>query len=199
MDNQVTDLIEVPGVPTGGRVPEHGWGARSISRALVAACVSLVLLALAATDARAAAPVAHGSDDARWRVYFAQSFNADAPAPTFRIAQASDHSIHASNISLKGLSLTGESPNRNLIDYFQVNFDPQGAAVIGYTDDHNDFDGNTDVARQISGPSIKGGNLPGVREGWLFPRNPLPSPGRLLLLMVGSRRRQCSRDRTVNK
>ena len=46
---------------TGGRVPEHGWGARSISRALVAACASLVLLALAATDARAAAPVAHGS------------------------------------------------------------------------------------------------------------------------------------------
>ena len=43
------------------------------------------------------------NDDARWRVYFAQSFNADAPAPTFRIAQASDHSIHASNISLKGL------------------------------------------------------------------------------------------------
>jgi hypothetical protein len=67
------------------------------------------------------------NDDARWRVYFAQSFNADAPAPTFRIAQASDHSIHASNISLKGLALTGESPNRNLIDYFQVNFDPQGA------------------------------------------------------------------------
>jgi len=48
-------------VLTGGRVPEHGWGARSISRALVAACASLVLLALAATDARAAAPVAHGS------------------------------------------------------------------------------------------------------------------------------------------
>jgi hypothetical protein len=117
------------------------------------------------------------NDDARWRVYFAQSFNADATAPTFRIAQASDHSIHASNISLKGLSLTGESPNRNLIDYFQVNFDPQGAAVIGYTDDHNDFDGNTYLARQISGPSIKGGNLPGVREGLALPAQPFAVPG----------------------
>jgi hypothetical protein len=117
------------------------------------------------------------NDDARWRVYFAQSFNADAAAPTFRIAQASDHSIHASNISLKGLSLTGESPNRNLIDYFQVNFDPQGAAVIGYTDDHNDFDGNTYVARQISGPSIKGGNLPSVREGSALPAQPFAVPG----------------------
>ena len=117
------------------------------------------------------------NDDARWRVYFAQSFNANATTPTFRIVQASDHSIHASNISLKGLPLTGVSPNRNLIDYFQVNFDPQGAAVIGYTDDHNDFDGSTYVARQITGPSIKGGNLPKVKEGSGLPGQPFAVPG----------------------
>ncbi len=63
-----------------------------------------------------------------------------------------------------GLNPTGGS-NRNLIDYFQVSFDPLGAAVVAYTDDHNDFDGNTFVARQISGPSIRGGNLPAVAEG----------------------------------
>jgi hypothetical protein len=117
------------------------------------------------------------NDNARWRVYFAQSFNADALIPTFRIVKASDHSIHASNISLKGLALTGQSPNRNLIDYFQVNFDPQGAAVIGYTDDHNDFDGNTYVARQITGPSIKGGNLPSLREGSALLAQPFALPG----------------------
>ncbi len=117
------------------------------------------------------------NDDARWRVYFAQSFNADQTTPTFRIVQASDHSIHASNISLKGLPLTGPSPNRNLIDYFQINFDPQGAAVIGYTDDHNDFDGNTYVARQVTGPSIKGGNLPRQREGSGLPAQPFALPG----------------------
>ena len=117
------------------------------------------------------------NDDARWRVYFAQSLNANATSPTFRIVQASDHSIHASNISLKGLPLLGESPNRNLIDYFQVNFDAQGAAVIGYTDDHNDFDGNTYLARQITGPSIKGGNLPKLREGSLLPAQPFAIPG----------------------
>lgn len=117
------------------------------------------------------------NDNARWRVYFAQSFNANAASPTFRVAQASDHSIHASNISLKGLPLTGEAPNRNLIDYFQVNFDPQGAAVIGYADDHNDFDGNTYVARQIAGPSIKGGNLPRVKEGSALPAQPFAAPG----------------------
>src|SRR4030095_17177133 len=112
------------------------------------------------------------NDNARWRVYFTQSFNANATNPTFRIVQASDHSIHAANISLKGLSLTGESPNRNLIDYFQINFDPQGAAVIGYTDDHNDFDGHTYVARQIARPSLQGGNLPRVSEGSALPAQP---------------------------
>ena len=117
------------------------------------------------------------NDDARWRVYFAQSFNATAINPAFRIVQASDHSNHASNISLKGLALTGESPNRNLIDYFQINFDPQGAAVIGYTDDHNDFSGHTYLARQITGPSIKGGNLPRVKEGSALPAQPFAIPG----------------------
>jgi len=34
--------------------------------------------------------------------------------------------------------------------------DPTGAAVIDFTDDHNDYDGHTYVARQISGPTING-------------------------------------------
>jgi hypothetical protein len=72
----------------------------------------------------------------------------DAIPPSFRIVEASDHFIHGSNISTGGL--TG-SANRNLIDYFQVSFDPTGAAVIAYTDDHNDFDGHTYVTRQASG------------------------------------------------
>ncbi|PZR71332.1 MAG: hypothetical protein DLM73_16160 [Chthoniobacterales bacterium] len=103
-------------------------------------------------------------DTAEWKVYYAQSFNASSSSPTFRIADVTEpeHVIHASNISEGGL--TGAA-NRNLIDYFQVSFDPQGAAVIAYTDDHNDYDGHTYVARQISGPSIKGGNLPPVAEG----------------------------------
>jgi hypothetical protein len=106
-----------------------------------------------------------GNDDnAEWRVYYAQSFNASSSNPTFREVQVTEpeHIIHAANISEGGL--TGAN-NRNLIDYFQVSFDPQGAAVIFYTDDHNDYDGHVYAARQISGPSIKGGNLPAVAEG----------------------------------
>jgi hypothetical protein len=120
------------------------------------------------------------NDDARWKVYFAQSFNADSNTPEFRVAEVTerDHYIHASNISEMGLNPTGGS-NRNLIDYFQISFDPLGAAVVAYTDDHNDFDGHTFIARQISGPSIRGGNLPPVAEGGELgppPVNPLLEP-----------------------
>jgi hypothetical protein len=108
--------------------------------------------------------VGGNDDNAEWRVYYAQSFDATSNTPTFRLAQVTEpeHIIHAANISEGGL--TGAN-NRNLIDYFQVSFDPQGAAVIAYTDDHNDYDGHTYAARQISGPSINGGNLPPVAEG----------------------------------
>ncbi|MFN2475093.1 MAG: hypothetical protein ABR526_01965 [Chthoniobacterales bacterium] len=103
-----------------------------------------------------AANQSFNNDNADWKVYFAQSLNADAAAPTFTQVTASDHFIHGSNISEGGL--TGAA-NRNLIDYFQISVDPTGAAVIGYTDDHNDTDGATYVTRQIAGPSVKGGNV----------------------------------------
>lgn len=118
-------------------------------------------------------------DNAQWKVYFAQSLNADTATPVFRIAEVTEpeHYIHGSNISEMGLNPTGGS-NRNLIDYFQVSFDPLGAAVVAYTDDHNDFDGNTFIARQINGPSILGGNLPAVVEGAnLAPPPPTPNVG----------------------
>ncbi|MBA3883909.1 MAG: hypothetical protein H0X73_14675, partial [Chthoniobacterales bacterium] len=103
-------------------------------------------------------------DSANWKAYYAFTSNATAAHPTFSQVAASDHFIHASNISEGGL--TGDQ-NRNLLDYFQVSFDPKGAAVIGYTDDHNDFDGNLYGTRQISGPSINGGNVPPSTEGKL--------------------------------
>ena len=107
---------------------------------------------------------ATNDDNAEWKVYFAQSFNADAASPAFSVAEVTEpnHFIHGANISEGGLTGTA---NRNLIDYFQVSFDPQGAAVVAYTDDHNDFDGHTYVSHQIGGPSIRGGTLPTPVEG----------------------------------
>ena len=90
-------------------------------------------------------------DSADWVVLYSQTLDAMASNPTFRQQVVSDHVIHGSNISTGGL--TG-SANRNLIDYFQVALDPQGAAVIAFTDDHNDFDGHTYVTRQLDGTSL---------------------------------------------
>lgn len=103
-------------------------------------------------------------DTAEWKVYYAFSANASSATPTFQIAEVTEpeHIIHAANISEGGL--TGAN-NRNLIDYFQVSFDPNGAAVIAYTDDHNDYDGHTYVAHQLTGPSVKGGTVPAATEG----------------------------------
>lgn len=107
------------------------------------------------------------NDNANWEVFFAQSFNADENIPTFRQVKVSDHFIHGSNISTGG---TLGTANRNLLDYFQISFDPLGAAVVDYTDDHNDFDGHTYVARQVAGPSIN-------NEGATMVPAPVPGPG----------------------
>lgn len=115
---------------------------------------------------------ATNNNNANWKVFYAQTFNATSNAPTFRQAVVSDHFIHGSNISEGG---TLGNANRNLLDYFQISFDPTGAAVIDYTDDHNDFDGHTYVARQISGPAISGGTVPAPKEGKSLPPPP-PSP-----------------------
>jgi hypothetical protein len=114
------------------------------------------------------------NDSADWKVFYAQSFNATASQPTFRQAIASDHFIHGSNISTGG---TLGTANRNLLDYFQMSFDPTGAAVLDYTDDHNDFDGHTFVTRQIAGPSINGGMVPAPFPGSGFPAGPPVPPG----------------------
>jgi hypothetical protein len=113
---------------------------------------------------------ASNNDNANWKVFFAQSLNATTSSPVFRQVELSDHFIHGSNISESGLSVVpGAGPNRNLLDYFQIAFDPMGAAVVAYTDDHNDFDGHVYVARQTGGPSVKGSTLSAPIEGSALP------------------------------
>ncbi len=122
------------------------------------------------------------TDNTRWRVYYAQTFNATSDVPSFQYVRASDHTNHAANVSLSGLVLTG-GPNRNLLDYFQVNFDPVGAAEIAYTDDHNDFSGEVFATRQTSGPSINAklpngpATVPAPKQGSALPAQPFATPG----------------------
>jgi hypothetical protein len=102
----------------------------------------------------------NADNDAEWKAYYAFTSNARAAVPTIRWLAASDHVIHKSNVSQAGLSTEG-AVNRNLIDFFQVAHDPRdGAAVIAFADDHNDFDGATYYTRQIAGPGLRQNRTP---------------------------------------
>ncbi len=110
-------------------------------------------------------------NNADWNVFFAQSMNANTQTPTFSQDRVTPYVIHGSNFSLHGLDPTSGNNNRNLIDYFQIAFDPLGAAIIGYADDHNDSDGATYVTRQIGGRTVNGPKLnERPREGSALPR-----------------------------
>jgi uncharacterized repeat protein (TIGR01451 family) len=114
------------------------------------------------------------ADTADWKVFYAQTYDATSANPTFRQVNASDHVIHGSNISTGG---TLGTANRNLLDYFQISFDPNGAAVLAYTDDHNDFDGHTYVTHQISGPGLNPskGSVPSPGPAPAAQSGPFPS------------------------
>jgi hypothetical protein len=117
---------------------------------------SLAIVWYGATAADSEDGKGGNTDNANWKVYFAQTLNATSSAPTILQAVASDHVIHASNISLAGFT-TGTSPNRNLADFFQVAIDPQGLAMIAWADDSADFAGHTYVAHQIGGYNLNAG------------------------------------------
>ncbi len=119
----------------------------------------------------------NGDNNGDWAVYYAFTKNALDDIPTFLQVRASNHFIHASNVSEAGLG-SGPANNRNLLDFFQVDMDPKGAAVIAFADDHNDFDGQTYVTRQIAGPSLLAsvGKVPTVKcHPVPFNHNPLRS------------------------
>jgi hypothetical protein len=101
------------------------------------------------------------NDAANWQVYFAQTFDATSTNPTFYEAIASDHIVHAANISLGGF---GGTANRNLGDFFQLATDPQGLAMLTFSDDSNDFSGNAYVIHQTAGYSLNTGNRVNLGE-----------------------------------
>jgi hypothetical protein len=103
----------------------------------------------------------HADNNAEWKTYYAFTANARATTPTMRWLEASDHVNHVGNISQAGFSPNETAVNRNLIDFFEVAHDPRdGAAVIAFGDDHNDFDGATYYTRQIAGPGLRANRNP---------------------------------------
>src|SRR2546421_6415 len=78
---------------------------------------SVALAWFGATAADSEDGLGLNNDNANWKVFFSETFDATALNPTFYTAVASDHFVHGSNISLGGL---GGSANRNLGDFFQL-------------------------------------------------------------------------------
>lgn len=67
----------------------------------------------------------------QWKVYMAQSLNADTASPTFSETVASPV-VHQGFICTSGTGCA--SGTRDLLDYFQVDVDAEGLANIAYTD-----------------------------------------------------------------
>ncbi|HSL22923.1 MAG TPA: sialidase family protein [Vicinamibacterales bacterium] len=122
---------------------------------------TVVFPAMAAGDAGRLAFAWYGTasgantdSSADWYLWFSQTLDGLSAAPMFTQVRAVERIMHHGNISLGGLNLTNPNLNRNLIDFFQMAVDRTGRVAIAFTDDHNDFDGNTYVTRQLAGPSL---------------------------------------------
>jgi hypothetical protein len=100
------------------------------------------------------------ADTALWRVYMAQSLNANTAHPVFREVAATP-ALHRGSICTSGTGCA--SGTRDLLDFFQVDVMRSGMAVIAYTDDlHTPKDPDSDdphqewvtFAKQTGGPPL---------------------------------------------
>ncbi|MFL6010742.1 MAG: hypothetical protein ACJ734_02995 [Gaiellaceae bacterium] len=101
-----------------------------------------------------------------WNVYFAQSQNALNTGADFKSVQVSAQPNHVGLICTGGL---GCDEDRDLLDFFTVDIDHLGAAVIAYSDDHEARNSDTrdKVTRQISGNSVfKNVSLSPLQQNW---------------------------------
>jgi hypothetical protein len=88
-----------------------------------------------------------------WNVYFAQSMNALNTGANFNTVQVTPQPHHIGQICTSGLACEGD---RDLLDFFTVDVDSRGAALIAYSDDNRRRSSDTQdlVTRQISGASV---------------------------------------------
>jgi hypothetical protein len=97
--------------------------------------------------------------DAEWSVQLGQSLNAHGPAPSYQIANVSEHPVKFGQICTNGLGCA-TGGDRSLGDFLQVAIDNSGAAVVSYVDDTSadtaagENAGPEVISRQIGGPSL---------------------------------------------
>jgi hypothetical protein len=89
---------------------------------------------------------------AAWKLYFAQSQNANSREPVFRVVQPNPSNIiHNGQISTGGLL---GSSDRSLLDFMEVAVGPDGLANIIFADNAGQAT-RAEYTRQIGGPVVK--------------------------------------------
>jgi hypothetical protein len=106
-----------------------------------------------------------------WHAYAAQSLNALSAKPKFKVVKASDRVMHDNEICLSGIACTaGQAEDRNLLDDFTADIDPQGMLMVSFNDTNHQVTASQDAeaggafiinSKQVSGPSLykKVGNV----------------------------------------
>lgn len=113
-----------------------------------------------------------------WNAWASQSLNALSAHPTFKSVNVGDRAVHDNEICLSGIGCTaGQAEDRNMLDDFTADIDPQGMLHVAYNDTNNQLTKSSDAdaggafiieTRQISGPSLY------LRPGNVAPRPPKP-------------------------
>lgn len=94
-----------------------------------------------------------------WNVYLGQSQNALSQKPSFSRIPVSVHPNHIGQVCTGGIGCSSGG-NRDLLDFFTVDVDHQGAAEITWADDNNARSETRDFfTRQLSGPGVFGGKV----------------------------------------
>lgn len=98
-------------------------------------------------------PAADQNSD--WRVYLAQSLDLTGrQAPTFSNAVVTPTAMHHGDICTLGIfCLAVPNSNRDLLDFIDVQVDPEGRAHVAFTGDYGAYDGIY-AANQASGPTV---------------------------------------------
>lgn len=123
-------------------------------------------------------PTAAPDNRGPWNAFASQSLNALSDHPKFKTVKVSDRVNHDNEICLSGIGCTaGQAEDRNMLDDFTADIDPQGMLHVAFNDTNNQVTKSTDPdaggayiieTRQISGPSLY------LKYGNVAP--PLPKP-----------------------
>jgi hypothetical protein len=99
-----------------------------------------------------------GDQSAIWDLWVSQTMNIRAANPKWTAVRLSPRPMHVGDVCVLGIFCTAFEPmgaNRNLLDFIDAAYDPQGRVHISYTDD---LDLNCIcVANQTAGPDLIAG------------------------------------------